>query len=96
MIEVKTQFGTAMSADFEENTWTFLMPEKFEVRAGQFALVDRQLYDKMILAIENLNQAVDNYWNSDTKPDSLIKLINKQQQFCKDVLSKVANGSNIS
>jgi len=46
--EVDTQFAKSMTSDFEEGTWTFLMPEKFQVWAGYFAIVDKQVYDKMI------------------------------------------------
>ena len=54
--EVSTQIGTSMFSDFEENTWTFLMPDNFQVWAGQFAIVDKQVYDKMKEIIEYVNQ----------------------------------------
>ena len=48
MRKVKTQFGKSMEADFEKGTWTFVMPEKYEVWAGSFAIVDKQVYDEII------------------------------------------------
>jgi hypothetical protein len=54
--EVSTQIATSMTADFNENTWTFLMPENYKVWAGQFAIVDKQVYDKMKSIIEYVNQ----------------------------------------
>ena len=56
---LKTQFGTAITADFEELTWTFEMPKEYEVSAGKFAIVPKEKYDKLIemfnriLKIEN-------------------------------------------
>ena len=54
--EVSTQIATSMTADFDENTWTFLMPENYKVWAGQFAIVDKQVYDKMKAIIEYVDQ----------------------------------------
>ena len=53
MGKVATQFGTAHSADFEENTWTFLMPDNYKIWAGQFAIVDKPVYDAMLTACKN-------------------------------------------
>ena len=41
---VKTQLGVSETADFEKNTWTFKMSNKYNVRAGKFAIVDQQVY----------------------------------------------------
>lgn len=48
METVGTQFGIAASADFEEMTWTFKMPENFKVWAGEFAIVDKLVYDELL------------------------------------------------
>lgn len=55
MKKVDTQFATSMTADFDESTWTFLMPDKSQVWAGQFAIVDRQVYDEMIERLKQLS-----------------------------------------
>ena len=52
MKEASTQIARSMSSDFEEGTWTFLMPEGFKVWAGQFAIVDKQVYEKMKAIIQ--------------------------------------------
>jgi hypothetical protein len=54
MKPIKTQFGLSTNADFEENLWAFLMPEGFKVRAGEFAIVDKQLYDEMLNVIHRV------------------------------------------
>lgn len=54
MSKLKTQFGTAITADFEEKTWTFEMDENFKVTAGEFAIVDKILYDQLIQSVEDL------------------------------------------
>lgn len=56
MKTVSTQIATSMTADFDENTWTFLMPDNYTVWAGQFAIVDKQVYDRM----KTIIQYVDN------------------------------------
>ena len=55
MIKMKTQFGTSFGADFEYSTWKFKMPKNFEIRAGEFAIVDKQVYDKMIELLRDSN-----------------------------------------
>lgn len=44
---LSTQFGTALIADFEECTWTFEMPESYEVSAGEFAIIPKEKYNKL-------------------------------------------------
>lgn len=51
---IKTQFGISAIADFEELTWTFQMPEKYSVVAGDFAIVDKILYDQLMQTVEDL------------------------------------------
>ena len=59
--EVATQFGAAITADFEENTWTFEMPNDFKVWPGEFAIVDKQVYDKILSALKSVDDAHDTY-----------------------------------
>ncbi len=47
MAAIHTQFGTADSADFENNTWTFEMEGDFKVCAGKFAIVPIEEYSTM-------------------------------------------------
>lgn len=51
---IKTQFGISATADFEGLTWTFQMPEKYSVVAGEFAMVDKILYDQLMQTVEDL------------------------------------------
>lgn len=48
MIEVPTQLATSLTADFEEGTWTFLMKEEFQVWSGEFAIMDKPVFDRLI------------------------------------------------
>jgi len=52
---VKTQFAISESADFENSTWTFEMPENHIVCAGEFAIVDRTLYNNLMQSAEDLS-----------------------------------------
>lgn len=44
----KIQFGQSATADFEEKTWTFEMPEQFSVIAGEFAIVPKNTFKEML------------------------------------------------
>ena len=46
--EFPTQFGIAQTADFEERTWTFLMPEGFYVASGEFAIVPKSTWVQIL------------------------------------------------
>jgi hypothetical protein len=48
MDRIKTQFAKALVADFSENTWTFEMEEGYKVRAGEFAISDKNVYNSMV------------------------------------------------
>lgn len=61
MKEVSAQIATSMSSDFEENTWTFLMPDGFQAWPGKFAIVDKPVYDKMLAALKKVNDAHNVY-----------------------------------
>lgn len=41
---MKAQKGESLSADFEENTWTFEMPRDFVITAGYFMIVPMEEY----------------------------------------------------
>ncbi len=42
------QFGTADSADFEANTWTFEMDGDYQVHAGRFAILSESEYLRLL------------------------------------------------
>lgn len=46
-VRFATQIGQSEGADFEEDTWTFKMPEDFEVMAGEFAIMPRANFEAM-------------------------------------------------
>lgn len=46
-IEQEIQFGKALTADFEENTFTFEMESDFKVIAGKYAIIPIDLYNEI-------------------------------------------------
>jgi hypothetical protein len=64
MKTVATQFGISTTADFEEMTWTFEMPENFKVWPGEFAIVDKPVYDELLQSCISLLEELG------VKPDS--------------------------
>lgn len=55
---MKPQFGESLLADFEENTWTFEMPEDFKVISGNFAIIKTESYNELLNAFTELTIAV--------------------------------------
>ena len=59
MSKLKTQFGTAITADFEENTWTFEMNENFNVTAGEFAILPKEKYEALLVALKGIRNSMN-------------------------------------
>jgi len=57
-IQLKTQIGTAVTADFEDNTWTFEMPDEFNVTAGNFAILPLEAYNKLMTAAKGIRNSM--------------------------------------
>ena len=50
--EYNVQFGESLTADLEENTWTFEMNEDMNVSAGEYAIMPKEQFEKLISAID--------------------------------------------
>lgn len=46
----KVFIGTSDSCDFEQGTWTFLFKGRYEVCAGEYAILRRSDYKKLLAA----------------------------------------------
>ena len=46
----KVFIGTSDSCDFEQNTWTFSFDGQFQVSAGEYAILRRSDYQKLLAA----------------------------------------------
>ena len=57
----KTQIGTSVAADFEENSWTFEMPEGFTMCAGQFAILPIDKYNALMEALKEISKGEGAY-----------------------------------
>ena len=44
----KVFIGTSDSCDFEQNTWTFSFENQFQVSAGEYAILKRSDYQKLL------------------------------------------------
>ncbi len=44
---MKTQYGTSLTADFEKNTWTFLMDDGFTVEPGVFKISNSVVQERL-------------------------------------------------
>ena len=61
MSKIKTQIGTSVTADFEESTWTFEMPEDFTMSAGKFAILPVDKYNALIEALHEISKGEGAY-----------------------------------
>ena len=69
MSHLKTQFAKSLISDFQKNTWTFEMKDKyFSVSAGNFAIVPEELYQQILTALVGIKNSMSAH--SDCEPDS--------------------------
>lgn len=65
------QFGISWDADFEDNRWSFLMPNEYAVCAGEFAIMDKEtlgdIKEALIAAQRNFEQNKTGGFNGDGK-----------------------------
>lgn len=64
------QFGESLTGDLKEGTWIFEMQEDFKLRAGVFAIVDKEIYDSILSEGNKIKK----------QRDELIKEISKMPQ----------------
>lgn len=74
----QTQFGKSHSADFETNTWTFLMPDKYEVGAGEFVIKCKKDFDDLLKAGWNV---LDQFSYNGQLPQGLANALNDLHQL---------------
>ena len=61
MSHLKTQFADSVTSDFEDKTWTFEMNDSdFVVTAGNFAIIPRDKYDRILKAFSQIK-----HWDDD-------------------------------
>ena len=78
---IKTQFGKSAAADLEDNTWTFQMNEPARVVSGDFAIVDKLVYDELLSNARNLIYACrGNGMSIDGAVNDLIETIYKTNE----------------
>ena len=74
---MKTQYGTSLTADFEKNTWTFLMDDGFTVEPGVFkisnSVVQERLTKETLLKSIRLQKYFDAYGDSLKKEEVFAK-----------------------
>jgi hypothetical protein len=58
MKQIKTQTGSSLTCDFEENTWTFEMDENFVMCAGEFSIVPKNEFTELITLVQKLKVAI--------------------------------------
>lgn len=83
MKTIKTQFGKSAHADFEDGTWTFEMNKGMRIVSGEFAIVDKSVYDELLLNADNLIGACrGNGMSIDGAVDELVKTFYKTKVDC--------------
>lgn len=54
-----TYFAHSYGADFSENTWTFEIIGDYKVRAGEYAIVEKQEYTHLSQRIADLEKQLE-------------------------------------
>lgn len=70
---VGIQFGKSLTADFENNTWTFLMEGNYDVSAGDFVIIPRKMWEKEKLSFNDLQEEVIRLRMQGGTQDSAVK-----------------------
>lgn len=65
---MKTQVGKSLTADFQENTWTFEMKENFIITAGDFAVIPIRVLLELTTALKGIRNSMNVH--PDCEPDS--------------------------
>lgn len=86
MSKLKTQFGEALTADFEENTWTFEMEEEFKVSAGKFAIIPKEKYQELLAALKGIMISVNVHPDCDANSEFACMV-----SRCEDALIELEN-----
>lgn len=80
---IKTQFGKSATADFEKLDWTFQMEKGMRIVSGEFAIVDKLVYDELLLNVDNLIGACrGNGMSIDGAVDDVVGTIYKTKVDC--------------
>jgi hypothetical protein len=58
MKTIKSQTGNSLTADFQDNTWTFEMEENFVMVAGEFSIVPKNQFTELITLVQRLKFAI--------------------------------------
>ena len=80
MSHFKTQFADSLTSDFSENTWTFQMDfEDFTVTAGEFAIISKKQYQKLLTAIHGMRNSMNAHpdCNSDSEFSDMVSRVDE-------------------
>lgn len=84
MKNLKTQFGDSVTADFQENTWTFEMEGKFSVCAGMVAILPKENYDALLTAIKGIANSIAVHPDC-TENSEFEAMVSR----CREILNKI-------
>ena len=84
MTKLKTQIGDSLTSDFKDNTWTFEMPDNFNISAGEFAIIPKEKYDRLIVAMKGIVRSVSIHPDN-TEDSEFEAMINR----CNEALDNV-------
>ena len=72
---MKTQIGTAITGDFEDNTMTFEIEGDMTLCAGKYAIVPIEAYNRLVnnFALDNVSYSDPNCMIQDIKTGKVLK-----------------------
>lgn len=81
---MKTQIATSITGDLTKATWKFQLQDGFKMSAGQFAILPKENYDKLLVALRGITNSM--MAHPDYQPNSEFADIVAR---CDEILNKL-------
>lgn len=85
---MKAQTGTTLKADFEENTWTFEMKGDFQIKSGEFVIIEKDLFDNYQSEVRNLMLSFRDKLTSKNINDTDEKMLLNLDKYLSEIYNK--------
>jgi hypothetical protein len=85
MSTLKMQVGESLSADFEEQTWTLEMQEDFSISAGEFAVIPKEKFDRLIIALRGITSSMAVHPDC-TRGSEFVDMVSRSRKALAEVL----------
>lgn len=85
---MEAQTGTTLTADFQENTWTFEMKGYFQIKSGEFVIIEKDLFDNYQSEVRNLMLSFRDKLTSKNINDTDEKMLLNLDKYLSEIYNK--------